>query len=161
MYTVLYGTPKTFNRGWNVCIFDRCTTLGNNTRFCPKETKEGWLLLTAETEANGDSKRKNERGLPWFWACGGGIRIFCPAFGTLVGPVQNIFFSSSHTISLNVFPSLIKLGRQSCRVANFLICVSGLLLPYLLVKQRLSLSSYSIVLCKKEHSDKHEAHGGV
>ncbi len=27
-----------------------------------RETREGWLLLTAETELNGDSKSTNERG---------------------------------------------------------------------------------------------------
>jgi hypothetical protein len=28
----------------------------------PRETREGWPLLTVETEVNGDSKRTNERG---------------------------------------------------------------------------------------------------
>ncbi len=31
----------------------------------PKETREGWPLLTVETEVNGDSKRTNEKG-PFF-----------------------------------------------------------------------------------------------
>ncbi len=29
----------------------------------PKETREGWPLLTVETRVNGDSKRTNEKGL--------------------------------------------------------------------------------------------------
>jgi hypothetical protein len=28
----------------------------------PRETREGWPLLTVETEVNGDSKSTNERG---------------------------------------------------------------------------------------------------
>jgi hypothetical protein len=28
----------------------------------PRETREGWPLLTVETEVNGDSKRTNKRG---------------------------------------------------------------------------------------------------
>jgi hypothetical protein len=37
--------------------------------FKTRETKEGWLLLTVETDVNGESKSTNERGkifvLPW------------------------------------------------------------------------------------------------
>jgi hypothetical protein len=29
----------------------------------PRETREGWLLLTVEAEVNWDSKSTNERGL--------------------------------------------------------------------------------------------------
>jgi hypothetical protein len=43
-----------------------------------RETREGWPLLTVETEVNGDSKSTNE-----------GTRDFCPALAALVGPVQN------------------------------------------------------------------------
>jgi hypothetical protein len=58
-----------------------------------RETREGWPLLTVETELNGDSKRTNERdpflvcslGLPFV-----GTRYFCSALvAALVGPVQN------------------------------------------------------------------------
>ncbi len=44
-----------------------------------RETREGWPLLTVETEVNGDSKSTNERGLPWLVCCG------------LVVPVKEIF----------------------------------------------------------------------
>jgi hypothetical protein len=36
--------------------------LSLGSRVCTRETMEGWLLLTVETEANGDSKSTNERG---------------------------------------------------------------------------------------------------
>jgi hypothetical protein len=36
-----------------------------------RETREGWPLLTVETEVIGDSKSTNERGPPWLvrWSC--------------------------------------------------------------------------------------------
>jgi hypothetical protein len=34
----------------------------NNVHRSTRETREGWALLTVETEANGDSKSTNERG---------------------------------------------------------------------------------------------------
>jgi hypothetical protein len=85
-------------------------------------------MRSVETETNGDSRSAYERG---------------PSLvGSLVGlavPVQEIlscldcssrprtkyFFSSPHTLSLHLSPSLSKLGRKLCRVASLLICVSG------------------------------------
>ncbi len=64
------------------------------------ETREGWPLLTVETEVNGDSKGTKRGGfLSWLvrWACSAGIRDFCSALAALVGPVQNIFFPH-HTL---------------------------------------------------------------
>jgi hypothetical protein len=45
---------------------------------CEKSDKKGVALLTVETEVNGDSKRTNERVLPWlvFWVCRTGTRDF-------------------------------------------------------------------------------------
>jgi hypothetical protein len=45
-----------------------------------RETREGWPLLTVETEVNGDSQSTNERGIPWLvgWACRTLFRFFCP-----------------------------------------------------------------------------------
>jgi hypothetical protein len=64
-----------------------------------RETREGWPLLTVETEVNGDSKSSNERGgLPWLvcWTCVAGTRDFCSALAALGSPVQNIFFLTVH-----------------------------------------------------------------
>jgi hypothetical protein len=65
--------------------------------------------------------------LPWLVRCTrhAVTRDFCPASAVLVGPVQNIFFSSPHTVFLHLTPSPSKLDRQSCSVAFLLICVSG------------------------------------
>ncbi len=90
----------------------------------PRETREGWPLLTVETEANGDSM--STRVLPWLvrWARRAGTRYVCPALAALVGHIQNTFFSSPYTISIHLSPSPSKLSRQSCRVTCLLICVS-------------------------------------
>jgi hypothetical protein len=56
-----------------------------------RETREGWPLLTVETEVKRESKRTNERG-PFLV----GTREFRYALAALVGPVQNIFFLSVH-----------------------------------------------------------------
>jgi hypothetical protein len=64
----------------------------------PRETSEGWPLLTVETEVNGDFRVQMKGALLWliccaFHAC---TRDFCPALAALVGPVQNIFFLTVH-----------------------------------------------------------------
>jgi hypothetical protein len=63
-----------------------------------RETREERPLLTVETEVNGDSKRTNNRGLPWLvrWTCRAGTIDFCPAWAALVSPVQNIIFLAVH-----------------------------------------------------------------
>ncbi len=50
--------------------------------------REGWLLLTAETEANGGSVSTFEMSpsLVGSLACRARKRDFCPALPTLVGP---------------------------------------------------------------------------
>ncbi len=59
-----------------------------------RETREGWLLLTLETEVSGNSKSTKERGFPLLvhWACHAGTKDFCFVLATLVGPAENIFF---------------------------------------------------------------------
>ncbi len=92
-----------------------------------RETREWWPLLTVETEANGDLWSTNERGPSLFgvWARFAGTKDFYPAEPALVSPVQKCFLPHPHTFSLYVAPSPSNLGRQSCRVACLLICVSG------------------------------------
>ncbi len=59
-----------------------------------REGREGWPLVTVETEVNGDPKSKYERVLPWLihWACLAGTRDFSSSLAALIGPVQNISF---------------------------------------------------------------------
>jgi hypothetical protein len=59
--------------------------------FPPRETREGWPLLTVETEVNEDSKSTNE------W--GPSLVGFCPALAALVSLVQNVIFLTN-TFSL-------------------------------------------------------------
>jgi hypothetical protein len=90
----------------------------------PRETRERervWPLLTVETEGNGDSQSTNERG-PSLVGSLGSLRDFCPALAALIGPVENIFFLTIH--NFNSFLSNVQMGRQSCRVACLIICVS-------------------------------------
>jgi hypothetical protein len=60
------------------------------------------LLLTVETEVNGDSKSTNERGSSLVGSLGFSCRYkrFLFLLGCYSGPVQNIFFSSPYTISI-------------------------------------------------------------
>jgi hypothetical protein len=86
-----------------------------------------------ETDANGDSKSTNERGLPWvvLWALQAGTRDFYPAMPALVGPVRNIF-SSPYTISINLSPCIaqhagqaVVQGRASLNVCLWLNYIPG------------------------------------
>ncbi len=91
-----------------------------------REAREGSPLLTVETEANRDLVSTYEGG-PFFVGSLGSscqYKRVCPALAVLVGPVQNII-SLPCTISVHLPISPTKLGRQSCRVACLLICVSG------------------------------------
>jgi hypothetical protein len=83
-------------------------------RLCARETREGWPLLTVETDVNGDSKSTNERGSRGSSLVGSlssSVRDFYPA------SQYKIFFSSPYTISIYVPPSPSNLGRQPCRAA--------------------------------------------
>jgi hypothetical protein len=59
-----------------------------------KETREGWHLLTVETEANGDSWTTNELCPSLVGSLGLSCRYkrFCHALAGLVGPIQIMFF---------------------------------------------------------------------
>jgi hypothetical protein len=63
-----------------------------------RETREGWPMQTVE--ANGDSRSTNERGLSLVGLLGLSRRLLAAP----VRPVQNIFFASSYTISIYLFP---------------------------------------------------------
>jgi hypothetical protein len=60
-----------------------------------RDYREGWPLLTVETEVNGDSESTNERGPSFVGSLGLSCRykIFFSALAALVIPVQNIFSS--------------------------------------------------------------------
>jgi hypothetical protein len=69
-----------------------------------KETKEGWPLLTVETEVDRDSNSTNERVLPWLvrWARRASTKDFCLALAALVSQLQNIIFLPLHFFTLLV-----------------------------------------------------------
>ncbi len=98
------------------------------TSVCIRE-KEGWPLLTVDTEVNGDSKRTNER-CPFLvgslgLSCLYKRFLFC--LSCSVGPVQNIFFLTvQYIISILLSPSPCKLGRQPCWVTCLIVFVSDL-----------------------------------
>ncbi len=89
----------------------------------PKETREGWPLLTVETEVNGDSKRTNEK-----WSCLGW-------FVKLVSPVQNSFVlpccsSQPSILTVHYFNSFVPIAQQAGQAAvlgrlSLGVCVSG------------------------------------
>jgi hypothetical protein len=66
-----------------------------------RETREGWPLLTVETEANRDSWSTYERVLPWL------VRLACHVdrFFVLGSPVQNIIFLTANFFTLLGSPS--------------------------------------------------------
>jgi hypothetical protein len=78
-----------------------------------REIREWWLLLTVETEENGDTKSSNERGPS---SVGFGVSVV-PVKETSVLPW--LFWSAQYkifyTISIYVSPSPSNLGWQACR----------------------------------------------
>jgi len=94
------------------------------TVVTPRETREGWPLLTCETEVNGDSKRANEMDPSLVGLLGLSCRykrfLFC--LGCFSRSSTKYFFLSPYTISITLFPSPSKLGRQPCWVACLLVC---------------------------------------
>ncbi len=103
-----------------------CSTFGT------RETREGWPLLTIETEVNGDSKRTNERGSFLAGSFGMSCRykrfLFC--LGCPGQPSTKYFFLTVHYIFqflLSTSPS--KRGRQPCWVAGVCASVWGILKP--------------------------------
>ncbi len=63
-----------------------------------RETREGWPLLTVETER--DSKRTNHREI-------------CPALAALVNPVQNIIFLTVHFFTVSPHRPATWAGRRT------------------------------------------------
>ncbi len=53
-----YGFSKTSAQ----LVFQYINTVCIYERVWSRESREGWPLLTVETEANGDSKSTNEKG---------------------------------------------------------------------------------------------------
>jgi hypothetical protein len=87
--------------------------------FLTRETREGWTLLSVETEPNRDSRSTYERspsvvGL-LVSLCQYNRFLSCP--GCSIGPEQ--FFSSPRALFQFILSP--KLGGQSCRVASLLI----------------------------------------
>jgi hypothetical protein len=75
-----------------------------------RKAREGWPLLTVETEMNGDSKSTYERGPPLVVrVC---TRYFCSALAALVGPLQTIFFLTAH-----YFNSFVPIAQQAGQAA--------------------------------------------
>ncbi len=90
-------------------------------RCIQRDYGEGWPLLTVDTEANMGTQGVHMKGdLPWLvrWAPRAGNWDLFSYLGFSSRPSTQHFCSP---LSL----SLSKLGRQSCRVACLLICVSG------------------------------------
>ncbi len=85
-----------------------CTTLSQ------RDYREGWPLLTVETEVIGTQRVQLKRVLPWVvhWACRAVTRDFCSALAVLVGPVQNIFFLTVH-----YFNSFVPIAQQAGQAA--------------------------------------------
>jgi hypothetical protein len=80
-----------------------------------RETREGWPLLTVETEVNWDSKSTNERGPSLIGSLGLSYRYkrLYPGLAALVSQVQNNFFLTVHNFNLCAPPSPSNLGGGS------------------------------------------------
>ncbi len=95
-----------------------------------RETREGWPLLTLETEVKGYSKSTNDRVLPWLvhCACHDDRRDFCSALAVQVGTIRNIFFFTAHYFDtydpIAAYPASWAVGRQPCWIACLLQYVS-------------------------------------
>ncbi len=93
-----------------------------------RDTREGWPLLTVETEARWGLKVYKWKGSFCGWFVELVVLVqedICSALAALVSPVQNIFFLTVHYVQFVCPPSPSKLGWQSCRVACYLVYVSG------------------------------------
>ncbi len=99
-------------------------------------TREGWPLLAVEAEASGELWSTNE-GCPHLWlvrcTLRSGKKDFLTCLDCSDQPSTKYFFTR-RLISLYMSPSLSNLGRQSCRVACLLICVSAFTCAQLILK---------------------------
>jgi hypothetical protein len=112
-----------------MCLGQPCPSLlVSCVQLCPRETRDGWHLLTVETQVNGTQRVQLKRVLPWLahWACRAGTRDLCSALAALVGPVQNIF-----SLNVHYFNSFFPIAQQAGQAAvlghlSLSICVSAL-----------------------------------
>ncbi len=80
-----------------------------------ENNREGWPLLTVETEVNGDSKSTNERGPSLVGSQGSSYR-----YKRLLSCLGCVQFFPRRTL----FQFLCPLGRESCRATCLSECVS-------------------------------------
>ncbi len=80
------------------------------------ETREGWSLLTLETEVNGVSKRTNDK-VPSLVGSSCRYNGFLSCLGCSSQPSTKYDFPSPHTFSLYLCSTPSNLGRQACWVA--------------------------------------------
>jgi hypothetical protein len=94
-----------------------------------RETGERWPLLTVEIEANEVSRSTYERGPSLVGlldsSCRYKIILFCLGGCSSRPSTKYFFFLTAHCFTSFVHIGSSKLGRQSCRIACLLICVSG------------------------------------
>ncbi len=83
--------------------------------FLTRETREGWPLLSVDTEPNRDSRSTYERGLSLVGLLGSFLcrykRFFLPCLGCSNRPLYKIFFL--HRNYLNLFRQAVVPGRLS------------------------------------------------
>jgi hypothetical protein len=70
--------------------------------FPYRDAREGWPLLTVETEVDGDSKRTNDRDPSLIGSFGLVVPVqeIFVALAPPVSPVQNIIFLTAHFFTL-------------------------------------------------------------
>ncbi len=85
-----------------------------------RETREGWPLLTFETEVKWGLKEYKMKGiLPWLvhWSCRVGTRNFCPVLTVLVSTKYFfrviVFYFNSFVLTAQQSGKLVVLGRLS------------------------------------------------
>ncbi len=113
-----------------------------------RETREGWPLLTVETEVNGSSKRTNENGvLSWLvrWACRAGTRDFLFCLGCSIRPSTKYFFPHR-----TLLPFLCPIGQQAGQAAvlgrlSVIMCLCGWLCQKFGCRKKISLSAISVL----------------
>ena len=102
--------PNDTSKGYKVDGFKVRTEDNVQLYVLSRDIREGWPLLTVETEVNRDSKSTNERGPSLVGSSGLSCLYngFFSAFSALVGPVQNIFF-----LVVYYFNSFVPITQQS------------------------------------------------
>jgi hypothetical protein len=106
-----------------------------------KETREGWPLLTVETDMHGDSKITNERGPSLAFFRRAGTIDFFHALAALVSPVENIIFLDAHFFTLLV--SIAHQTGQAGVLGHLSLCLR---IGHSVMLQYLKYLQYVIVL---------------